>query len=160
MRAFRADCEDVSGEALVSAPLREAPGVLLGRVRAQIVRMPQAVCLLAYPTSLAFGGVCEDVSGQALASALPGGRQRGYCTGAFAPGSWGCLRRFACSRAQHLSPSEQFLRMSQARRWFQHSQRGGAPGVRTLQDSRPDCGDVSGGLPVCVLNILCFRSSF
>ena len=49
-------------------------------------------------------------------------------TGAFPPRLWGCLRRFACLSAQHHSLSEQTLRMSQARRWFQHSQWGGARG--------------------------------
>ena len=41
----------------------------------------------------------------------------------------------------------QNARMSQARRWFQHSS-GGRQGGMTRARSRPDCGDVSGGLPV------------
>ena len=63
----------------------------------------------------------------------------------FAPSLWGCVRRFACFGAQHLSLSEQIVRMSQARRWFQHSQRGGGRGV-------------SHGLPVRWPNIFCFWS--
>ena len=55
--------------------------------------------------------VSEDVSGEALASALPRGGAR----------LWGCLRWFACLRAPHPLLSEQFSRISQARRWFQNS---------------------------------------
>ena len=49
-----------------------------------------------------------------------GGRQGGMTWAPFAPSLWGCLRRFACSVAQHLSLSEQIARMAQAGRWFQH----------------------------------------
>ena len=93
------------------------PGCNHGPVRAQIVGMSQAVCLFACPTSSPFGAVFEDVSGEALVSGLPMGGARGCLTGPFAPRLWGCIRRFACWRAQHLLLSEQ---ISQARRWFQH----------------------------------------
>ena len=44
--AFGADCEDVSGETLVSSLPKGAPeGVGHSSVRAQVVGMPQAVCL-------------------------------------------------------------------------------------------------------------------
>ena len=78
MRAFRADCEDVSGEALVSAlPGRCARGIFHGPVRAQIWGMYQAVCLFRTVTSLVAGAVSEDVSGEALVSAFPRGGVRG-----------------------------------------------------------------------------------
>ena len=77
----------------------------------------------------------------------------------FAPRLRGCLRRFACSVARHLSLSEQILRMSQAIRWFQHPQ-GGRQGCISRARSGPDCGDVSGGLPALGHNILRFRNSF
>ena len=127
--AFGGNFEDVSGGALVLALPGGTPGCNHGPVRAQIVGMSQAVCLFRTSTSLAFGADFEDVSGGALVSALPRGGARGYCTGPFAPRLWGCLRRFTCFGPQHLLLSEQFLRMSQARRWFWYSQ-GGAPGGR------------------------------
>eukprot|EP00959_Pyramimonas_sp_CCMP1952_P377077 7898200-Pyramimonas_sp.AAC.1 len=37
--------------------------------------------------------------------------------------------------------------------------KGGRQGVLSQARSRPDWGDVSGGLPVSVLNIILFRSS-
>ena len=129
-----------------------------GPARAQIVGTSQAVCLFACSTSAAFGAVCEYVSGEALASASPRGCARGYCTGPLALRLGGCLRRFACLRAQHPLPSEQFARMSQARRGFQPPH-GGAPGGIARARSRSVCEDVSGGLPVCVFNIRCLRSS-
>ena len=111
------------------------------RIRAQIAGMSQAVCLSGGPDSFAFRADCWDVSSEVVVSTPQGGAARGYDTRPFAPRLWGCLRRFACLHAQHPLLSEQFVRMSQARRWFQHSQ-GGATRVGTLQDSRPDCGDV------------------
>ena len=87
-----------------------------------------------------------------------GGAARGQDTPGLAPRLRECLWRFACLRAQHPALQKQFARMSQARHWFSHSQGGGGARVRTLQGSRPDCGDVSGGLPVCVPNILCLQS--
>jgi len=59
--AFGADFEDVSGEALVSAPQG-----------AQNLGMSQAVCLFRTVTSSAFGADFEDVSGEALVSASQG----------------------------------------------------------------------------------------
>ena len=32
------------------------------------------------------------------------------------------------------------------------------PGIRTLARSRPECGDVSGDLPVWLLGLLCFQN--
>ena len=82
--------------------------------------MPQALCLFGCRGSPAFRAEREDVSNEALVSALPSWGARRYLTGAFAPRLWGCLRRFACLRAQHHLRSEQFVRMFWARRWFRH----------------------------------------
>ena len=95
--AFGADVEDVSGEALVSAPPRGAAGGgCTGPVRAQFVGMSEAVCLFGGPTSFAFGTDFEDVSSDSLVSAPPKGAAGGYLMGPFGPSLWGCLRRFAC----------------------------------------------------------------
>ena len=140
--------EIVSSDSLVSAPLRGAAGAgFTGPVRAQFVGMSQAVCLFGCSTSLAFGADFEDVSGDSLVSALLRGAAGVVSRAPFAPSLWGCLRRFACSVAQHPSLSEQILRMSQAIRWLQHPQ-GGRQGGISWARSGPDCGDVSGGLPV------------
>eukprot|EP00959_Pyramimonas_sp_CCMP1952_P084548 1768578-Pyramimonas_sp.AAC.1 len=53
--------------------------------------------------------------------------------------------------------AEQILRMSRARRLFSHGQGGRDWGIAQAR-SRPDCVDVSSGLPACMLNILRFRS--
>ena len=89
-----------------------------------------------------------------------GGRQGVVSRAPFAPSLWGCLRRFACSVAQHPLLSEQILKMSQAIRWVQHPRRCAAEGVSHGPRSRPVCRDVSGGLPVRWLNIFRFRSRF
>ena len=91
-------------------------GVSHPPVRGQFVGMPHAASLFGCLDSFAFKAYCEDVSGEALASAPQGGAARGGFARPFAPRLWGCLKRFACSVAQHLSLSEQILRMSQARR--------------------------------------------
>ena len=114
-----------------------------GPVRGQIVGMSQAVCLFWCPTPLAFGADFEDVSGDSLASVPQRGAASGYDTRPFAARLCGCLRRCACLVAQTSLLSEQMVRMYRARRWFQHP-KGKPPAAR----SRPDCGDVSGGLHV------------
>ena len=61
--AFGADVEDVSSEALVSAP-QKAQVVVIGfrtPQKAQIAGTSQAVCLLGGPESSAFKAGCEDV---------------------------------------------------------------------------------------------------
>ena len=64
-----------------------------------------------------------------------GGAAGGYDPGPVRAQFVGCLRRFACSVAQHFSLSEQIWRMSQAIRWFQHL-RGAAGGGFTGSRSR------------------------
>ena len=136
-----------------------AGGYCTGPRSRHFVGMSQAVWQFSGPASLAFGADLEDVSGDSLASAPPKGAAGGYLTGPV--------------RAQ-------FVGMSQAVCLFggptsfafgadfedvssdslvSALPRGAAGGISWAR-SGPDCGDVSGGLPVLGPNILRFRSSF
>ena len=80
--ASRLDCEDVSSEALVSAPQGgSCQRWLHASVRAQNVGMSQAVCLFGCPDVFAFRADCEDVSSEALAATAPKGAARGVLDG-------------------------------------------------------------------------------
>ena len=124
--------------------------------------MSQAVCLFRTPTSLAFGAVSEDVSGGALVSAFPRGGRQGVYHGPVRAQIVGmsqavCLFRTSTSLAFGADFEADFEDVSSEALVL--ALPGGGARVQPRARSRPDCGDVSGGLLVCVPNIISVRSS-
>ena len=160
-----ADFEDVSGDSLVSAPTRgAAEGISWARSGPDCGDVSGGLPvwgpnILRFPSRV----VSEDVSGEAVVSALPGGPNE-------PPGAPRMLYR----GASHEPFRAQIVGMSQTVCLFGGLDFGafrtdcedapGAPrklymGGISWALSGPDCGDVSSGLLVCVLNISRFRSS-
>ena len=95
----------------------------------------------ASPTSLAWWSQARHIW------AHHGGAARGYDTPFLAPRLWGCLKRFAGFGPRHLSVWWSNVHRDIACIAFGRT-KGSRQWARTLQDSLPDCGDVSGGLLV------------